>query len=257
MSTRLTMGRLNASQSRTNRAPFWDAAMSNVPARIRGWFATNADGHAAQAGERGDELSGPPRPQLPELAVVTDGADHVPAIVRCRLPLRDHGPQLRRRTEHRVPERRHGRQLVGARRQVLEQLDHRAVDVVGLDRAQAAGRGVGRGPAERRQSHLDTRELRHHLGPRHERHRVAAHHDEVGETEQQRRPRHDRPRSRRRSPGPARCSARWRPPPGPTRPGPPPRRARRRRSMRRRTRTASRDSAPGPPPPPDGPRPRA
>ena len=40
MSTRLRSGRLNESQNRTKRAAFWEAAMSSVPARIRGWFAT-------------------------------------------------------------------------------------------------------------------------------------------------------------------------------------------------------------------------
>ena len=34
------MGRLNESQKRTKRAAFWEAAMSRVPARIRGWLAT-------------------------------------------------------------------------------------------------------------------------------------------------------------------------------------------------------------------------
>ncbi len=31
---------LNASQKRTNRAPFTDASMSRTPARNAGWFAT-------------------------------------------------------------------------------------------------------------------------------------------------------------------------------------------------------------------------
>jgi len=34
------MGMLNASQKRTNRAPFWLDSMSRVPAFTRGLFAT-------------------------------------------------------------------------------------------------------------------------------------------------------------------------------------------------------------------------
>ena len=41
MSTSVTSGTLNASQNRTNRAPFWLAAMSSVPARACDWLATN------------------------------------------------------------------------------------------------------------------------------------------------------------------------------------------------------------------------
>ncbi len=44
MSTRLTIGKLNASHRRTKRAAFCEAAMSSVPAKIRGWFATNPTG---------------------------------------------------------------------------------------------------------------------------------------------------------------------------------------------------------------------
>ena len=40
---------------------------------MRGWLATNPTGGSAQAGEGGDQLPGPPRPQLPELAVVAQG----------------------------------------------------------------------------------------------------------------------------------------------------------------------------------------
>ena len=39
-STRVMIGMLNASQKRTNRAAFSEAAMSRVPANCSGWFAT-------------------------------------------------------------------------------------------------------------------------------------------------------------------------------------------------------------------------
>ena len=34
------IGRLKASQNETNRAAFWEAGMSSVPARFIGWLAT-------------------------------------------------------------------------------------------------------------------------------------------------------------------------------------------------------------------------
>ncbi len=197
MSTRLTIGRLKASHRRTKRAAFCDAAMSSVPASIRGWLATNPTGHPAHPGERRHDLTGPPGPQLTELAVVAQRADDVTHVVRRGLALGDHRPQLRRRPHDRVPDRSHRRQLVGARRQVVEQFGHGPVDVVGLDGAQPARRGVHVRPAQLAQPDLDPGELPHHLRARHEGHRVGAHHDEVGQAEQQRRPRHHRPGRRR------------------------------------------------------------
>ncbi len=43
-SSNVTSGMLNASQNRTNRAPFTDASMSSVPASTAGWFATMPTG---------------------------------------------------------------------------------------------------------------------------------------------------------------------------------------------------------------------
>src|SRR6266480_4960901 len=39
-SSKVTSGMLNASQNRTNRAPFTEASISSVPASTAGWFAT-------------------------------------------------------------------------------------------------------------------------------------------------------------------------------------------------------------------------
>ena len=43
-SSKVTSGMLNASQNRTNRAPFTEASMSSTPARCAGWFATTPTG---------------------------------------------------------------------------------------------------------------------------------------------------------------------------------------------------------------------
>ena len=64
MSTRVTRGRLKASQNRTNRAPFWEAAMSSVPARAWGWLATNPTERPPSRTKGGDQLGRPPGPQL-------------------------------------------------------------------------------------------------------------------------------------------------------------------------------------------------
>ncbi len=51
---------------------------------------------------------------------------------------------------------------------------------------------MGGRPAELLQPDLPAGELGHHLWTRDERHRIGAHHDEIGQTEQERRPRDDR-----------------------------------------------------------------
>src|SRR5712692_9142549 len=43
-SSKVTSGRLNASQKRTNRAPFTEALMSSTPASTAGWLATMPTG---------------------------------------------------------------------------------------------------------------------------------------------------------------------------------------------------------------------
>ena len=116
MSTRLTMGRLKASQRRTKRAPFCEAAMSRVPARMRGWLATNPTGippSRAKAvtswpAQRGHSSRNSPSSQT--------RAHHVAHVVGGRLAVGDDRAQLRRRAQHRVADGRQRRHLVGVAR---------------------------------------------------------------------------------------------------------------------------------------------
>ena len=86
-----------------------------------------------------------------------------------------------------------GRDLVGVGREVLEQLGHGAVDVVGLDGAQAAGRGVGGGAAELGEPDPDAGELLDHLGARDEGDGLGRHDDQVAQAEHEGRSRDDGP----------------------------------------------------------------
>jgi hypothetical protein len=47
VSTSVTIGRLNASQKRTNRAPFCEPSMSSAPASWLGWLASTPIGMPA------------------------------------------------------------------------------------------------------------------------------------------------------------------------------------------------------------------
>ncbi len=82
--------------------------------------------------------------------------------------------------------------FVGVRRQVLEQLGHRSIDVVGLDGAQAAGCGVGGRAAQLGEADPDAGELLDHLGSRDEGDGLGRHDDQVAQTEHERGSRDDR-----------------------------------------------------------------
>ena len=146
MSTRLNSGMLNESQNRTNRAAFCDAAMSSVPARIRGWFATTPT-------ERPPIRQSPVTiwpahrgPQLAELAVVDHRADHVPHVVGGGLALRDQFTQFGDGAQRGIGDRGGRGNLVDMRRQVLQQLCDGPLDVVGLHRTDPTRPGVRAAP---------------------------------------------------------------------------------------------------------------
>ena len=124
---------------------------------MRGWLATNPTGIPPRRAKRGDQLPGPARPELPELAVVAQRPDHVPGVVGGRLAVRDDGAQLGRGAQHGIADRGRRRELVGVGRQVLEELGHGSVHVVGLHGAQPAGRGVDGGAAQLADPDLNAR----------------------------------------------------------------------------------------------------
>ena len=71
--------------------------MSSVPARMRGWLATNPTGMPPSRANAVDDLAGPTWPQLAKLAVVAEDPDHVADVVGGRLAVGDDGAQLGRR----------------------------------------------------------------------------------------------------------------------------------------------------------------
>ena len=72
---------LKASQNRTNRLAFSLASMSSVPESTFGWFAMTPDAATVEPGEPDDDVHGPQREHLEELAVVDDVADHLVHVV--------------------------------------------------------------------------------------------------------------------------------------------------------------------------------
>src|SRR5437879_10281798 len=54
-SSNVTSGILNASQKRTNLAPFTEALMSRQPAKIAGWLATIPTGRPSSRAKRSEE----------------------------------------------------------------------------------------------------------------------------------------------------------------------------------------------------------
>ncbi len=78
------------------------------------------------------------------------------------------------------------------RREVLQQRGQRALHVVGLHRAHAARPGVRGHPAQLVQPDLDPGEFGHHLRARDEGDRLGVHDDQIGQPQQQGRPRDDR-----------------------------------------------------------------
>src|SRR3954468_19788703 len=84
-STKVRIGRLNASQVRTKRAAFSDASMSSVPANCIGWVRDHPDRAAPAPAEADDQVRGEQCVHLEEFAVVDDRLDrgvHVVRLVR-------------------------------------------------------------------------------------------------------------------------------------------------------------------------------
>ncbi len=185
------IGRLNASQKPTNRAPFWDEGMSSVPAIASGWFATMPTGWPAIVAKPGDEVRSPPSPQLEEIAVVDDRLDHRPHVVAARRRIGEQVARLGSEAVGGIVGRPARRCLVGVRGEVREQqLDHRlgCVDVVDDDRRGAGVPCVHVRAAELVRVDAHAGELGDHRRAAHERVRVGGHDHEVGEAEQERRP---------------------------------------------------------------------
>ena len=128
-------------------------------------------------------LAGPAGMELPDFAVVADGLDDVADVVGRRLALGDDVPELGGGAQRGVADGGQRGDFVGVGRQVLEQLGHRPVDVVGLDGAQAAGRGVGGRAAELGEADPDAGELLDHLGARDEGDGLGRHDDQVAQAE--------------------------------------------------------------------------
>ena len=163
-----------------------------------GLVGHHAHRHAAEAGEGGHELAGPARPQLADLAVVAHGSDHVAHVVGRRLAVRDDRAQLRRRAQHRVADRGDWRQLVGVRRAGTREA--RPPRRRRRRTPRRTVRWIGRASPPRLTPQTDPYacELRHHLRARHVGHRLGAHHDQIGQPEQEGRARDDRARWPRR-----------------------------------------------------------
>ncbi len=66
------IGRLNASQNATNRAPFCDAGNVERAGQGDRLVGDDADRPAVDRGERGDQVGCPSGPNLEQLAVVDE-----------------------------------------------------------------------------------------------------------------------------------------------------------------------------------------
>ena len=184
MSTRVRIGRLNASQNATNRAAFCDAGMSSVPARANGWLATMPIGSPPTEANAVTTL-GAQRPRNSNSSPSsTDRPDHVADVVATRRRLRHQRAGLWRLTIGRIIGLQPARFLVVVLGQVGEQLgDH--VDgrlEIGSDEARRAGvAGVRCRSAELFVVDPHAGELGHHRRTGDERVRIHGHHDEVGD----------------------------------------------------------------------------
>ena len=202
-----------------------------------GLVGQHADGLAGDAYQGGHQLRRPRRSQLQDLAVVGHRGDDLADVVAPGSRGRHHLAQLRSgpgRRGRRTPA--YGRELVAVRGEETEELADEvqgAGGIAGDQRGQAGPGGMDRRASQLCRLHRYAGQLGHGRRAGNVRERTGGHHHRIGQAEQQRRPRQQRPvdddhdghdtrtaRPRRAPPGPIRRGRRrLRPGPSRTRSG--------------------------------------